>query len=128
MIDSCALCVGNSDKKFTPLVKQRKGIFTNTSGKLEIEIHNNYDSVSQVIMWIPELMCCLQWLLDVFLKYLDNLEKSVEKREGFAKEEKNLMILSHETRLGLRITGEDNSVYNAYMIFFIFSAFIHRIS
>ena len=79
-------------------------------------------------MWIPELTCCLQWLLDVFLKYLDNWEKSVEKREGFAKEEKNLMMLSHETSLGLRITDEDNSVYNAYMIFsFLVHSFIELV-
>ena len=56
MIDSCALCVGNSDKKFTPLVKQRKGIFTNASGKLEIEIHSNYDSVLQVQNKWPFMM------------------------------------------------------------------------
>ena len=43
MIDSCALCIRNSDKKFTPLMKQRKGIFTNASGK------------KQRITWI---MCC----------------------------------------------------------------------
>ena len=56
MIDSCALCVRNSDEKFTPLVKQRKGIFTNASGKLEIEIHNNYDSVLQVQNKWPFMM------------------------------------------------------------------------
>ena len=56
MIDSCALCVGNSDKKFTPLVKQRKGMFTNASGKLEIEIPNNYDSVLQVQNKWPFMM------------------------------------------------------------------------
>ena len=66
--------------------------------------------------------------MDVFLKYLDDWEKSVEKREGFAKEEKNLMMLSHETRLGLRITGEDNSVYNAYMIFsFLVHSFVELV-
>lgn len=70
--------------------------------------------------------------MDVFLKYLDDWEKSVEKREGFTKEEKNLMLLSHETRLGLRITGEDNLiymyVYDAYMNFsFLVHSFIELV-
>ena len=43
---------------------------------------------------------------DVFLKYLDDWEKAVQERPGFSAEEKNSMLISHETRLGLRITGE----------------------
>ena len=45
----------------------------------------------------------LQWLRDVFLPYLDNWEKSVNERP---KDEKNRMLLSHATRLGLRITSK----------------------
>lgn len=56
MIDSYLLCLGNSDKKFTPLVEQRKGVFTNASGKPEIEIHNNFDSVLQVQNKWPFMM------------------------------------------------------------------------
>jgi len=43
---------------------------------------------------------------EVFLKYLDDWEKQVKERPGFSKEQKNLMLISQETRLGLRITGK----------------------
>ncbi|XP_065894011.1 uncharacterized protein [Dysidea avara] len=46
----------------------------------------------------------VEWLKDVFLKYLDDWEKAVQERPGFSAEEKNTMLISHETRLGLRIT------------------------
>ena len=48
----------------------------------------------------------LQWLRDEFLVYLDEWEKSVNDRPGFSKEEKNLMLLSPATRLGIRMTGD----------------------
>lgn len=47
----------------------------------------------------------LQWLRDEFLVYLDEWEKSVNDRPGFSKEEKNLMLLSPATRLGIKMTG-----------------------
>ena len=46
----------------------------------------------------------LTWLEDAFLGYLDAWENAVEKRDGFSKTEKALMLLSNETREGLRIT------------------------
>ena len=48
----------------------------------------------------------LQWLRDVFLPYLDNWEKSVDERPGFSRDEKNRMLLTPATRLGLRITSK----------------------
>ena len=33
LIDSFSLCLGNTDEKFRPLAEQRKGLFTDTSGK-----------------------------------------------------------------------------------------------
>ena len=39
------------------------------------------------------------------MPYLDNWERSVQEREGFSKAAKLKMLLSAETRLGLRITG-----------------------
>ena len=39
-----------------------------------------------------------------FLKYLEDWEKSVEARVGFSKAEKQKMLLSAETRLGLKFT------------------------
>ena len=48
----------------------------------------------------------LQWLRGVFLAYLDAWEKSVDERPGFSEEEKKRMLLSSETRLGLRMTGK----------------------
>ena len=44
----------------------------------------------------------------MFLKYLDDWEKSVEQRNGFSKDEKKVMVISLATRVGLRITGKDN--------------------
>lgn len=46
-----------------------------------------------------------QWLEDVFLPYLESWESDVETRTGFTKTEQDRMLLSHETRLGLRMTG-----------------------
>ena len=48
---------------------------------------------------------CVQWLTEVFLPYLDEWETSVSERSGFTKTERGMMLLSRETRLGLRITG-----------------------
>ena len=47
-----------------------------------------------------------QWLKKDFIGYLDRWEKSVEDRIGFGKTEKNKMMLSAETRSGLRLTGK----------------------
>ncbi len=47
----------------------------------------------------------IQWLEKTFLKYLEDWEKSVDARVGFSKAEKNKMMLSAETRLGLKFTG-----------------------
>ena len=47
----------------------------------------------------------MQWLREEFLPYLDRWEESVFKREGFSNVEKKMMLLSQETRNGLRITG-----------------------
>ena len=49
----------------------------------------------------------VQWLKDCFLAYLDEWEHSVQGRgEEFTKSEKERMLLSAETRLGLRMTGK----------------------
>ena len=50
----------------------------------------------------------LQWLTDVFLPYLDEWEESVDGREGFSPSQKNMMMLSKETRDGLKLTGMTN--------------------
>ena len=41
----------------------------------------------------------------VFLKYLEDQEKSIKERSGFTNEEKKWMLLSSETRTGLIITS-----------------------
>ena len=46
----------------------------------------------------------LTWLEDAFLGYLDAWENAGEKRDGFSKTEKALMLFSNETRDRLRIT------------------------
>ena len=47
----------------------------------------------------------MQWLERDFLGYLDHWEESVWAREGFTPGEKAMMLLSRETREGLRMTG-----------------------
>ena len=47
----------------------------------------------------------LQWLKETFLGYLDEWEASVMAREGFSPAEKKTMLLSQETRDGLRMTS-----------------------
>ena len=49
----------------------------------------------------------MQWLQDVFIPYLDKWESSVKARPetSFSKSDKERMLLSAETRLGLRMTG-----------------------
>ena len=39
------------------------------------------------------------------MKYLDEWEEGVKGRTGFSNSEKERMLLSRETRRGLRITG-----------------------
>ena len=46
-----------------------------------------------------------QWLEEEFLPYLDKWEKSVEGRQDCSDADKKRMLLSAETRLGLRMTG-----------------------
>ena len=52
----------------------------------------------------------LQWLEDEFLPYLEQWENSVKKRRGFSDKEKMLMLITKETRAGIKVTGE----YNIY--------------
>ena len=47
-----------------------------------------------------------QWLKETFLGYLSEWEKSVNERPGFSKLAKKAMLLSPETRLGLKTTGK----------------------
>lgn len=48
----------------------------------------------------------LGWVEDVFLPYLVNWEKSVDARQGeYSKSQRKRMLLSTETRLGLRMTA-----------------------
>ena len=53
----------------------------------------------------------IQWLED-FIGYLGNWKKSVVERDGCSKLQKNQMMLSPETILGLKITG----IINVYII------------
>jgi len=48
----------------------------------------------------------LQWLVDVFLKYLDEWEDEAASYEDLSKTEQRRMCLSRETLLGLQITDE----------------------
>lgn len=71
----------------------------------------------------------MQWLEETFLPYLDDWEKSVNARQGYSRAEKNRMMLSSETLLGLRMTSMsrmhtiDISII-IYSYFFIAKSFI----
>ena len=41
----------------------------------------------------------------IFLSYINSWESSVQSREGYNASQQNMMLLSRETREGLRITG-----------------------
>lgn len=61
----------------------------------------------------------IQWLEKEFLPYLDQWEKSVEARKEFTKTQKKQMLLSAETRLGLRMTGTFFKYINVYIPYMI---------
>ena len=48
----------------------------------------------------------MQWLSGTFLGYLEEWEKEIKKVPGLTATEQNKLLLSRETRQGLRITGE----------------------
>ena len=52
-----------------------------------------------------QVYACMQWLLKDFLGYITGWEISVESQEGYTKEQRNKMMLSHETRQGLKMAG-----------------------
>ena len=57
----------------------------------------------------------LQWLEDAFLSYFSDWEAGVQSRPGFSAAQKALMLLSRETREGLRMTGMYNYVLHSYL-------------
>lgn len=49
----------------------------------------------------------VQWLEEDFLGYIEDWEESVAARPGeYSKTQRNMIMLSGETRLGLKITCE----------------------
>ena len=52
----------------------------------------------------------MQWSEEEFLPYLDEWEKSVDLRSGFSKPQMKRMLLSEETLLGIRMTGNHDAV------------------
>ena len=60
----------------------------------------------------------LQWLKEEFLNYLDCWE-AVHEREGVTSAEKNMMMLSRETKNGLRITGTCTCVHAKYIYMYM---------
>jgi hypothetical protein len=47
----------------------------------------------------------MQWLVDVFLQYLDDWEKEAAAHTELKRKEQRKLCLSKETLLGLKITG-----------------------
>ena len=57
-------------------------------------------------------MCMhLQWLKDDFLNYLNAWEEKVSEREGYSTAQKEKMLITKETRKGLKITGYNLLTY-----------------
>ena len=64
------------------------------------------------------------------MTYLDSWEKSVSQRKGFDKKEKEMMLLSRQTREGLRLTGKFyNHAYACSLFLFslVVNAFVELI-
>lgn len=59
-----------------------------------------------IIVQKVNVKCTFQWLEDDFLTYLNEWEASVKGREGFEDVQKKRMLLSEQTLLGLRMTGD----------------------
>lgn len=51
----------------------------------------------------------MQWLKEDFLKYIDDWEDGVMKRKKFTVTQKYKMLLSQETLLGIRMTGNEKT-------------------
>ena len=62
----------------------------------------------------------LEWLQNDFLAYLTAWEESVESRTGFTKKQKKKMLLSSETRLGIKMTGGYNLCFFKLLIIYFF--------
>ena len=57
----------------------------------------------------------------VFVPYLDEWETSVNDRKGLCKKEKMKLLLSRETRMGLRLTGMPFGLFaHLYALFSLF--------
>eukprot|EP00731_Ephydatia_muelleri_P023298 Em0015g881a len=56
----------------------------------------------------------LKWLVECFLKYLEDWERSVVGRSGFSLAEKSNMLLSEETLYGLKMTS--SCVSDGYLL------------
>ena len=54
--------------------------------------------------------------MEEFLPYLNIWEKSVSFREGFKNSQKKMMLLSQQTRQGLRMTGANAFINNFYFM------------
>ena len=48
----------------------------------------------------------MQWLLDTFLKYLTDWEEYVHHLPEYTAKQKDKMLLSKQTREGLKMTGK----------------------
>lgn len=46
-----------------------------------------------------------QWLREELLPYLQKWEDSVSERKGFSPKAKTMMVLTKETRFGIRVIG-----------------------
>ena len=65
----------------------------------------------------------LQWLENDFLGYLREWEESVEKRDGYSKDDKRRMTLSQETMRGLRMTGMFSIASEKFIIDIVYQMF-----
>lgn len=71
---------------------------------------------TQIIKHGSHFKLLFQFLQQEFLAYLATWKESVSNREGFTKQEKNKMFLTHQTYKGLLTTGGYTSLITAHQM------------
>lgn len=88
--------------------------------------HSSNDKRIEVCNVHSEGNCCIytpQWLNNDFLGYLHEWESQVGMQRDLSKSEKSKLLLSKETRDGLKITGKICNQHTVSIIIIVSSCF-----